>query len=198
MLRSATAVGLAVFTSGALFAASIGERFHRTYASLRSLSCTFTDGRGLQGTLSAIKGGKYRVALPDRSMISDGTSVWNVTPSTKTVIINALRSNASSDEDLSIERMFFTLMAVYRVKSEQRVSSTTVLRLVPPSSSATIGGIVWADVTVDASMNVRRITVNDGTATSTWTINALRRNVTIPARTFSYTPPPNWQVIDLR
>ena len=198
MVRHATAIGMAIITSATLYASDMAERFHRTYASLRSLSCTFTDPSGLKGSIQAVKGGKYRLQLPDRVMVSDGRSVWNATSSTKTVIINALQSGAATTDDLSIERVFFTLLAVYRVQHEQQARGLTTLRLVPPSPTATVGGVEWADVVVDKAMSVRSITVHDASSTTSWTITQVRRNPSIAASTFSYVPPSNWQIIDLR
>ncbi|MBU3741897.1 MAG: outer membrane lipoprotein carrier protein LolA [Candidatus Kapabacteria bacterium] len=198
MIRRSVTMGIVALASSALMHASqFGERFHTTYASLRSLSCTFTDASGIRGSVSAVKGGKYDIKLPDRRIVSNGTTVWNITPSSKTVIINAMNTNS---EDLSIERVFFTLMAVYRIQNESKPDARKhiTLRLVPPAPSAVVGGVVWADVTVDASMNVETITIHDGASTTRWAISRLKRNRPIDASVFTFTPANDWQVIDLR
>lgn len=188
---------VALASTAMLHASQFSERFHATYSSLRSLSCTFTDASGVRGSVAAVRGGKYDIRLPDRRIISNGTTIWNVTPTSKTIIINAM--NVSS-EDLSIERVFFTLMAVYRIQNESKPDARKhiTLRLVPPAPSAIVGGVEWADVTVDASMNVHAITIHDGTSTTRWAISQLKRDRTITASTFTFTPPKDWQVIDLR
>ena len=195
--RIVTSWIVAACSSTLLSASQLSDRFHQTYSTLRSLSCTFKESSGLKGSIAAMRGGKYDVRLPDRQLVSDGSTVWNITPSSKTVILDRYRANA---DDMSIERIFFTLMAVYRVQREEKISSTgrTTLRLVPPAQDAMVGGVAWADVTIDDRMNVHSITINDGTATSRWTITGLKRNPSLSPSTFSYKPASGWQVIDLR
>lgn len=195
--RIVTSWIVAACSSTLLNASQLSDRFHQTYSTLRSLSCTFKESSGLKGSIAAMRGGKYDVRLPDRRLVSDGSTVWNITPSSKTVILDRYRANA---DDMSIERIFFTLMAVYRVQREEKISSMgrTTLRLVPPAQDAMVGGVAWADVTIDERMNVHSITINDGTATSRWTITGLKRNPSLSPSTFSYKPASGWQVIDLR
>ena len=195
--RIVTSWIVAACSSTLLSASQLSDRFHQTYSTLRSLSCTFKESSGLKGSIAAMRGGKYDVRLPDRRLVSDGSTVWNITPSSKTVILDRYRANV---DDMSIERIFFTLMAVYRVQREEKISSTvrTTLRLVPPAQDAMVGGVAWADVTIDERMNVHSITINDGTATSRWTITGLKRNPSLSPSTFSYKPASGWQVIDLR
>lgn len=176
---------------------TLAERFHQRYVSLRSISCSFKDGSGLRGQLEAMRGGRYMVTLPDRRIISDGKTVWNVTPATKTVIVNAMQGSA---DDLSLERVFFTIMAVYRgsVTSGPDKKGTATLRLVPPAPNAVIGGVEQADVTIDRSMRVRSISVKDGSALTRWTITAMTLDPKLDASRFSYVPPKGWNVVDLR
>lgn len=195
--RTITTWVVAAYSTTVLCASELSERFHRTYSTLRSLSCSFTESSGLKGSLAAMRGGRYDVQLPDRRLVSDGSTVWNITPGSKTVILDRYRANA---DDLSIERIFFTLMAVYRIQREERSASTrrTTIRLVPPAPNALVGGVAWADVVIDDKLTVHTITINDGTATSQWTITGLKRNPSLSRTAFSYRPAPGWQVIDLR
>lgn len=176
---------------------TLAERFHQRYVSLRSVSCTFKDGSGLRGQLEAMRGGRYMVTLADRRIISDGKTVWNVTPDTKTVIVNAMKGNA---DDLSLERVFFTIMAVYRgsVTSAPNRNGTATLRLIPPAPDAVVGGVEQADVTIDRSMRVTAITVKDGSALTRWTITAMTLDPKLDASRFTYVPPKGWNVVDLR
>lgn len=178
-------------------APTLAERFHARYVSLRSIRCTFTDAGGLTGTLEAVRGGKYQVKLPDRRIISDGRTVWNITPSSKTVIVNSLHSDT---DDLSLERVFFTLMAVYRgsVTSGPDGKGIATIRLVPPAPDAVIGGIDQADVVIDRSLRVRSVAVRDGAALTRWTITAMTFDPKLAASTFTYAPPKDWNVVDLR
>lgn len=195
--RIVTSWFVAACSSTLLHASQLSDRFHRTYSTLRSISCSFTESSGINGSLAAMRGGKYDVRLPDRRLVSDGTTIWNITPASKTVILDRYRANAY---DMSIERVFFTLMAVYRIQREDRSATTgrTTLRLIPPASNAMVGGVAWADVTIDDKLTVHSITINDGTSISRWTITGLKRNPSLSPSLFSFKPAATWQVIDLR
>jgi outer membrane lipoprotein-sorting protein len=173
---------------------SIVDRFHRTYQTLQSVRCTFALNGVHAGQLMAVRGKGYILTLPDRQIISNGITVWNVTPSTKTVIINAVQHNG---EDLSLERLFFSLLSVYRASSVKGASNE--LELLPPSPSVRIAGVTSARVTVDTKMRVSKVVVADGSSTSVWTLSNVRLNVPSgPTERFTFDSPAGWTTIDLR
>lgn len=184
-------------TSTALAATTTVDRFIQRYHGLTSVSCGFRDAHGLSGTVQARKGGSYRVELPDRTIVCNGSVVWSATPTSKTVIVNAYRAQAM---DLSIERVFFTLMNVYRptLVKDYDASKTATIRLTPPAENAMVGSVKSVDVVVDASMNVVRIVVQEDAATTTWSVSKLRLNAAIPSSAFTYSVPKGWNQVDLR
>ncbi len=176
--------------------APILDKFHAQYRSVRALSCTFRDGKSLTGTLLAQRGGRYRITLPDREIVSDGSSVWSATTSARTVIINTY--NPSSN-DLSLERVFFEIMNVYRSSiRESRRDGGAVIRLEAPRADAVIAGVTVADVNVDPSCIVKSITLTHNGSTQQFHIQKLQLTPRIRKTDFSYTPPLGWEIVDLR
>jgi len=184
-------------TGSTVYAGSTLDRFIQKYHGLTAVACSFRDAHGLSGSVQAKKGGLYSIALPDRTIVCNGTVVWSATPSSRTVIVNTYRANAL---DLSIERVFFTLMNVYlpTVKKDFGTGRTAMIQLTPPAENAMVGSVKSVEVEVDASMNAKRIIVREDAATTTWTLQSLKLNGRIDNKTFVYAAPANWQVIDLR
>lgn len=173
---------------------SIVHRFHRTYQTLQSVRCTFVLDGTHTGQLFAERGKGYVLALADRKIISNGTTVWNVTPTTKTVIVNSALQNG---EDLSLERLFFTLLSVYRATAVN--GATNQLELRPPAPAVRVAGVQSARVTVDNNMRVTKVVVNDGATESTWVIKNLQLNAKpLATERFTYEPPSGWTTVDLR
>ncbi len=169
------------------------DHFRERYADLTSVDVSFSSER-IQGRLRARSGGRYRIEAGDRLFISDGTSVWNVQTSTKTVVIDA--ATAQSDE-MSVDRIFFVLLNVYQptVKSG---GSSPILRLSPPDPAAKIVGVDWADVALNARHEITSITVRENGTTTVWKITELRRNPRLKDDLFQFAPPDGWTTVDLR
>lgn len=169
------------------------DHFHSRYSDLTSVDVSFSSER-IQGRLRARKGGAYRIEAGDRLFISDGSSVWNVQTSTKTVVIDA--ASAHSDE-LSVDRIFFVLLNVYR-PTVKTGGATPILRLAPPDPSAKIVGVEWADVAMNARHEITAITVSENGVPTEWKITELRRDPRLKDELFQYTPPSGWTTVDLR
>lgn len=171
-------------------------RFQQRYQGLKSVRCSFSGSGNQRGTLAAVRGGKYRLSMNDRIIVSDGTSIYNASPSAKTVIINRFNPKAT---DVSIERVFFELLTVYRATVQSADGVQRTLRLVPPASSAVVYGVRELSVIVNAStLAISRCTATTDSGQFTFAITDLKLNTSLPASTFVYTPASGWEVIDLR
>jgi len=175
-------------------AESAVDRFHRIYRNISSVRCSFSLDGTITGNLVAVRGKGYRLDVADRLIVSDGASVWNITKSTKTVVIDAVRKNG---EELNLERLFFSLLSVYRATPSPEGKGNLIL--LPPAPAVRIAGVERAVVVVDASMGVKEVTVDDGATTSTWKIRKLQLDAKpTAAEKFSFDAPKGWTVIDLR
>jgi outer membrane lipoprotein-sorting protein len=185
---------VSVFTAHNIQAQSLADRFHATYHALQSVRCTFTLDGQHTGELFAVRGKGYILTLADRKIICDGKTVWNVTPSTKTAVINSVTING---DDMNLERLFFSLMSIYHASPVK--GAPNELDLIPPSISMRVAGVASARVTVDSKMRVTKVVTNDGTATAVWTMKSLQLNAPqSAAQRFTFDPPSGWTTIDLR
>jgi outer membrane lipoprotein-sorting protein len=186
----------AVITPRAAAGDDIVLRFQQRYHGLTSVRCSFAGSPGPRGTLVAVRGGKFRLETSDRIIVSDGKAVYNATPSSKTVIINRFNPKAT---DVSIERMFFDILTVYRATASQGAGNSHTLRLLPPSPTAIVSGVRELTATIDASsMNISRLVATTDSGQYTFTISNLKVNRSVPPSAFTYAPPSGWEVIDLR
>lgn len=198
LLRSAiiAAACLAVTPIGAIATDDIVARFQQRYQGLKSVRCTFNGSANQRGALAAIRGGKFRLTTSDRVIVSDGSSVYNATPSTKTVIVNRFNPKAT---DVSIERVFFDVLTIYRASVQSSKGGTTTLRLVPPASTSVVYGVRELLVVIStSSLAITSITATTDAGQFTFAISQLKINTAVPASTFTYAVPQGWEVIDLR
>lgn len=190
---------LAVAPVAAVFSARLAagedpiDHFLRRYAGLKSVDVSFTSDR-LEGRLRARKGGLYRIEAGDRLFVSDGSTIWNVQRTTKTVVLDRAMAQP---EEMSVDRIFFVLLNVYTPSVKVGGASPT-LRLSPPDPTARIAGVEWADVSMNANYEITAITVREGGSTTTWKITNLRRDPKLGVDLFSYTIPEGWNAVDLR
>ncbi|MCX6141349.1 MAG: outer membrane lipoprotein carrier protein LolA [Candidatus Kapabacteria bacterium] len=171
------------------------DRFQSRYRSAQTIRCSFATSAGLAGRIVAKRGGSYMVTLPDRTLVSDGRTVWSASPSAKTVIINSYKSQSN---DLSLEKVFFDIMNIYQGQVIQRNGAGGIIRLTPPDARAVIAGVTRADITLNASTLVTGLLLTENGSTASYTITSLTINPKIKASTFTYSPPKGWEVIDLR
>lgn len=169
--------------------------FHAKYRSLNSLRMTFSGSDGVSGSISARRGGMYRIEVAGRTIICDGKTVWSGDASTRSVVINTYKPLST---DVSLERVFFEIMSVYRSQVVQSSATSTILRLTAPEPAAVIANVTSLDVTLNASYTVTQITVASGPSRITYAISRFKRNPSLTAASFRYSPPKGWEVIDLR
>jgi outer membrane lipoprotein-sorting protein len=171
------------------------QRFHSTYRKATTIRCTFTSASGVSGTIIAKRGGFYRVELPDRTIVSDAKTVFSATTSARTVILNSYRARS---KEVSLEKVFFDIMNIYRgVIIDQRNGGGTI-RLTPPDANAQISGVSNVDVTIDKATKVTRIVLTENGSTTSYTVSKMSIDPKVASSTFSYTTPKGWEIIDLR
>ncbi|MBC8124101.1 MAG: outer membrane lipoprotein carrier protein LolA [Candidatus Kapabacteria bacterium] len=183
------------FTPNAFAGGDLLDRFQARYRSANTIRCTFTTASGSTGSIIAMRGGKYRVTVPDRTIISNGKTVWSVTASAKSVIMNTYRAQSN---DLSLEKVFFDVMNIYKGQIIERGRIGGTIRLTPQDSRTVIAGVTKAEVTLDESMRATRIVLTENGTTTVYTISKMVINPKVKASTFTYSPPKGWELIDLR
>lgn len=193
LFRYLTLTAISVTT---LFASDdVLQKFHGTYRGLRTISFSFSGGGAPAGRMVAKRGGLYRVVLGDRTVVSNGTTVWNATASTKTVIVSDYRPTST---DVSIERVFFDVMSVYRSSVVSSKNGTTVIRLEAPDTQAQIAGISRVDLTCNSNLVVSHVSITSQGAVSNFAISKISTNAKVTESTFTYNVSKGWQVVDIR
>ena len=193
LLRHATLVACSVLSLQA--AEDPLQRFHRSYRGLSTVSFAFRDGSGQSGSILAKRGGSYRITLGDRTVVSNGKTVWNATASTKTVVINDYKPQST---DVSIERVFFDVMSVYRSSIVRQASSGVVVRLEAPSPQTQIANISAVEITCSPSMIVSNVRITSAGSTSDYRISKFSANPNPKQQSFRFVVPKGWQTVDIR
>lgn len=171
------------------------DQFHARYRSLKSVKMQFVGSDGISGSIMAQRGGRYRIEIGKRTIVCDGRVVWNADASTKSVIMNTYKPLSS---DVSLERVFFEIISVYRSSIVEHRPTSTVLRLTSPQPAAVIANVSALDLTLDKAGNVTNVLIASGPSRVTYAISGLKRNPPLTSRQFTYTVPKNWELIDLR
>ena len=170
------------------------QKFHARYRGLTTLSCSFRGSNGISGTILAKRGGMYRIAVGERTVVSNGKTVWNATTSSKTVIVSQYKPAST---DVSIERVFFDVMSVYRSSIQATGAHEYTVRFDAPNPQVQIAGISSVEVQCSKQLVVRSVRINAGGTTSDFSITKFTSNPRVTSADFTYTIPKNWQLVDL-
>ena len=176
-------------------------QLRKRYGSMNSLEASFISMEpvsGIKGTLKALRTGKYVLDLNDRSIICDGHTIWNYHPSRKNVTINEVRSRPSTSLDI----VLFNFLYNYQPKELKEVIIGNVthqgLELIPKSGKS---AMVIQSLTIfvkKGSSEIKRITASDGNQTMAWELQSMKINTSFSDALFTFIPPKNAEVIDLR
>jgi len=150
----------------------------------------------MKGIVKASLGGRYTITAGQVKIVCDGRTVWSANAADKTVIIS---SYDASSEDVSLERVFFSILGVYDVRVQSKSKELITFLLEPRQGGAVIAGVTKAVVDVTTSdFSMKSVTVTESGQTTTWALSNVRTNGKIPASSFVYKPAKGWNVVDLR
>ncbi len=196
LTRTSCAAALAaVVLTMPLTARDAIDAFQARYTKLTSVACSFRDASGVRGSIKARRGGLYNIRLTDRTIVCDGKTVWNVMPFTKTVVMNTYKATS---EDVSLERVFFLMLNIYRPTLISTSKKASTIRLTAPREDAVIANIHQVDIILDRKNVITSVSINEYGTTTTWHLSKLVLNRSMPASTFTYSVPVGWQTVDLR
>lgn len=176
-------------------AGNIKEHFQNKYRNLRSVIASFTGPGGTKGTLTALRSGAFRLVLADRTIVCDGNTVWNISHADKTVVVNKY---SASDNEMSLDKIFFAAMNVYNVEILQDGKTSGKLRLTPPTPQVRISTLSAIELTLNKKTDITQIMLTELGSTSTYAITSISTNRPIKHSVFTYSVPTGWKQIDLR
>lgn len=195
MLTRIVAVGIVITGTHSASSADVLDQFHARYRSLKSVKMRFVGSDGISGLIVAQRGGRYRIEIGTRTIVCNGRTVWNADATTKSVIMNTYKPLSS---DVSLERVFFEIISVYRSSIVEQSPITTVLRLTAPQPAAVIANVSALDLTLDKAGNVSKVVIVSGPSRVTYAISGLKTNPPISSSEFTYVVPKRWELVDLR
>jgi len=188
-------------------AAQILSRLREKYNNINNLSLAFTSrtvfavSRAEQetgGTLVIGKGNRYRIAIGERLIISDGKSVWSWSESNAQVIVDRFRDDPSG---LTPERLLTHVPEDFRAVSTgtDMVGSkeTVVLKLTPGLPG---GQVKWLKLWVDEDeMEILKLQVLDlGENETSYVLKDISIDGDLPDSVFIFSAPPGTEELDLR
>jgi outer membrane lipoprotein carrier protein len=167
------------------------------FASRIKFSLAKTEQR-VSGTVQFKKEHKYRVELQDRTIVTDGTTVWSYSPQEQQVLIDAYTPDERStlpEQILTGAPKDFAATIVGHEKSGNR--DLVVLKLTPKSKTSSLKSMKLS--IDDETWLIRKVELVDlnGTET-TYTVQEIRVNPGIPDARFVFTAPEGTTVVDLR
>ena len=190
-------ISIVLFAIGATAALATDplEVFHSKYRSLSSIRMNISASDGMRGTIVARRGGRYRIEVGSRTIVCDGKTVWSADAASRSVVINEYKPYSA---DVSLEKVFFEVMSVYRSQIVESSARATTVRLTAPQPNAIIANVSSVDVRLDASYLVTSVIITSGRSSVTYNISKFKRNPTTTAASFQFTVPAGWETIDLR
>ncbi len=183
-------------------AESLFVEIQKIYKNLKSISFNFLseNNPNLKGNIKAEIGNKYFIKMTDRNIISNGKLVWNYSLKDKKVIINEIPKN---NTEFSIENFFFSFINNYVPKELKKSASSghgfNYLLTLIPSNSISDYNISSVQLQINQkNLMVSSVQINYGNYADKWYIENLELNPKIKSEIFSFEPPKEVEVIDLR
>lgn len=148
--------------------------------------------------LYAKKGGFMRLSLKDNVIISDGETIWNISPG-----VSATVSDYEDSKDLTLETIFFGLLEELEPITYSALKNTSnnekySLKLKPKVRSEYSDQLKYLTLYFGSNKELLRVTVDTPNGIMNYNIKLLEKNPKIDSSKFVYTPTKDIEVIDFR
>lgn len=180
----------------------IFDQVKSKFNGLNSINLKFIDAETNQkGEITAAKNNKYVINIFGRSIISNGSTIWNYSVQDSNVLISNFQS---FENELSIETLFFDLLKnFYPVKITDNLSSAGNtgyrLYLKPKADYDNVHNIKSIELVVGKkNNNILEVSYLQDYAKYKWLIKDIEINPEINESTFIFQKHNNIEVIDLR
>ena len=158
----------------------------------------FTEGTAsFAGTL-LLRGDQYRVETPQQTLVTDGATLWIYNPEANQVIINQY---VNDETIITPDEIFTDYLERYAIATTRttEVDGTTFVEI---DLTADQPDAYYTDVTVRvrrADAILAQVTLNDQNgATTVFQLEDVQLNPTFPDNVFTFDPPADADVVDLR
>ncbi len=148
------------------------------------------------GTIYIQKENKYRIETKGQTVITDGVTSWSYSPKKKQVIIDNYKNDGNT---FSPNKYLFSYPENFYsdLEGSEEVSGADcyLLKLSPRSK----GNVKSAKIWVDKNENlIRKILIVSSESTDTYILKKISLDSGISSSKFSFSPPSDVEVIDLR
>lgn len=152
----------------------------------------------ISGTLYIKKNNKYRLELPERTVVTDGSTVWSYSASSKQVLIDRFKLTPGS---LTPEQILTGASGSYQAtllaNEDIGGRSMLVLKLIPKTTTSVMQSLkLWVDPDSHLIKKVELVDIND--KRTEYLINEIQTDLNLPESKFSYQVPQGVEVVDLR
>lgn len=171
------------------------------YRTTSTAKITFTQtasGSTVSGTLEYSTGNKFRLTLPDRTIVSDGVKTWTHIKDRNQVVINKAATGGQVTPNDILRSFPGDYTSTLGGNAKVGGKDVWIVNAVA-SGAKRVGDINSATLYIDKSTyRFRRITVVSPTlGTMTLDIGSAQYNLTLAASRFTFTAPKGASVIDL-
>jgi len=203
-LLIAFALFIGVNNSYSQTAQEIIKQTQNKYESISDAKATFSQSykgssgksQSASGTIYIKKANKYRIETGGQIIITDGTTSWTYSPKKKQVIIDNYKEDGST---FSPNKFLFSYPENFYsdLDGEEKVGSADcyVLKLSPRSAGNIKSAKIWIDKT---DYIIKKINVNTKEGSNTYTLKNVDLDAGVAASKFSFSPPADVEVIDMR
>jgi len=202
LIAAALIIGLN--TSYSQTAQEIIKKTQDKYESISDAKATFSQSykgssgksQSASGTIYIKKGNKYRIETGGQIIITDGTTSWTYSPKKKQVVIDNYKEDGSS---FSPNKFLFSYPENFYsdLDGEDKVGTTDcyVLKLSPRTSGNIKSAKIWIDKT---DFIIKKINVNSKEGSNTYTLKDVNLDAGVAGSKFTFSPPSDVEVIDMR
>ncbi|MCU0424698.1 MAG: outer-membrane lipoprotein carrier protein LolA [Candidatus Kapabacteria bacterium] len=169
----------------------------KKYADGASLRVKFVmKSEDVRGSLALKRGNKYILEVSGRTIICNGTTVWNYDAAQKKVVISDFRDNP---DNISPERIFMNFPRGYKPSlSAEKSSNDLLLSLAPAKSRDQISDMQRVGMRLSRDLKLKQLAIYDGSTLHEWEISSIIPDAGLTDAMFEWKPPQGVQVIDLR
>ncbi len=192
-------VAFLLFSFSSENATDVYKRLTNSLRSAAAVSVAFSmPEAGISGTLYASKDNRYKITLPGRVIVSDGSSVSNYFSARSQVVISNIIDVEGEISPQTILLNFPESMRPTLLKVNGRSGPGEIwLRLEPEEHSIPVEE-VRIRLDPETRSKVLAIAVDDGLQVRQWDIESLTIHDTVDSTKFELETPPGTRVVDMR
>lgn len=189
-----------IFCLSSLFAQNAEQRLKQMqdkFKSIEQFKAEFIQNPGqgnkeFSGTFYFAKGNKFRVEMPKKIIVSDGTNIWNYDEDMKRVVINLLENDANT---FTLEKYILEYPSNCKVQLVD--GNTSTIKLTPNDVNEL--GFNYSILWIDSNLMVNKIEIKDlNNSIFTLKLKNINTEAQISNSKFTFQAPSGTKIVDLR